>query len=70
MNEPTRYAVEWQANEGARFESRDVATLPAAKRLARRVLGQVWERPNIRPRITDDGITLYDWDYEVVVYEP
>ena len=70
MNKPTRYVVEWQLCERPGVEGREVESLRSAKRLAREMSGQVWERPNIRPRVTDDGITLYDWDTERVVYDP
>jgi len=65
---PTRYAVEWLDDQGNLAGNVDVATLRQAKRLADQKLGQVWERPNIRPRVTEDGITLWDWGDERVVY--
>lgn len=67
---PKRYSVEWRTGEYANVETHDLSSLPAAKRLAREVSGTVWERPNIRPRVTDDGIELWEWDDERMVYAP
>lgn len=57
---PTRFTVWWLPENKETRECKSVGTLQAAKRLAERVGGAVYERKNIRPSESAPG----EWDYE------
>ena len=65
---PARYIVEWlvSGREGVTSQ-RDCATLGRAREVARRELGIVYERHDLREEgVNSDGFTWWSWEDRVL----